>query len=1436
MVALIGVMIGALLLHPPLLQPQMLPQALAMSTYFALISLTTRRQDSLIRWIGFAFFALLLSWQLLGLGLTLGWLLATTALLVGFTETRSDSEMVVQRERYLQRLLLGGYTIVLLALVAPALQTAFALPTNYSLELMLLLVPALLAVWLGAAFLSHPRRASSAENTHPDARLTTAPQDRSLFLAQQVTLLLFAVIAPWANEQIGDLLLYLGLALLGVQALQTWRSDEAREALSQQLAEATALDRLREAVTTQVTRENVLRVLRDTLIQCLSVEKVLVLLYDSDDEIIEIPLIVEPGQPDTLPARRFGSPELRELFPDGLALCLKAEDTELRDRLGVPTHIMSATPALVIPLVAGDGLIGTMLLGGAEVTSPTANRLHMLERFGQQVALALRNASLYDRTTHIAQNLSIVNQSMQDVMFNLNREEALKRACQVAAQVTGADKSAIYLVQAGEDNLLRLGQSLGLEAYSAEEGVQRISPHPSGVVAVEPGEALNDDSSPLHHLTRALGASTSLQIPLRSSNITIGKLIVFNDRPRLYSMLERSVLETLANQASAAIDNSDLLQALERFATEQADLVNLSRISSEDLDLERIVRAICDVLEEMFLVNRVEIGIVEGENLRIYAPLASEPRLLYSEDIPAGTIPEFAPSQSVQVYDRQSSTVSSAARQYWQERGARTIVTSGMQIDQQSLGLVMLMDQRQRTLSEDELHLLEMVTNQITGQIHNAHVYALTEAALVQRLQQLTLLEELTQQIAQSTDLDLIIDTTLEAALQATEAEFAALALQEEQSGTYKLIWQERLENTVRRGASLASPEPGVVQQVAQTGEIKLFFDNRKAPGYQAPYSAEGEYLSTLAVPLHDDNRVMGVLRVESTRLDHFTEAQVSFIRNLAEHAAISIEKAQMLAERQRRIQMLTMLRNLSMETLSANNPQHVAHIILRTAVQLLDGAAALLYIAEGEQAPQLFSSLALNGLDLDAVSHSVPEVVLRRAAQESTTQMISDVWRSSLVHDNRADLPYRSLIVVPVLRRGIVHELLCVVFEETRFFGLQDLNAVDLLAAQVSGHLENARLNEALHISHDRMRAIINSTQSSIILLDMDGVIQDVNTVAEDVLGTRGRDIRQQSLASVIRQRHHDDDSWQALLASYEADPEQVQGEEYVFLYRNTPTDFKAHLFPVLGKDETLIGHLLVLRDITEEKELQRHQYRIQRMIVHDLVGPLGAIITGLSFTKEVLEAPQEGEDVAGAILSTTDVSLDSAQNLLHMVETLRDLPKTTNMTIRPSAIGAQELVTRARDALSAYLVSDSIAFEYHADGDVPSLYVDADLTRRVLINLLHNAFKFTPEGGTILIAVDDAEEQAGYLRLRICDTGPGIPPEERQRVFQEYTQIDGRLPRAGGRGMGLGLHFCKLAVEAHGGTIGVDDEGLLSGACISFTLPAISTEENALPAPEES
>jgi signal transduction histidine kinase len=114
----------------------------------------------------------------------------------------------------------------------------------------------------------------------------------------------------------------------------------------------------------------------------------------------------------------------------------------------------------------------------------------------------------------------------------------------------------------------------------------------------------------------------------------------------------------------------------------------------------------------------------------------------------------------------------------------------------------------------------------------------------------------------------------------------------------------------------------------------------------------------------------------------------------------------------------------------------------------------------------------------------------------------------------------------------------------------------------------------------------------------------------------------------------------------------------------------------------------------------------------------------------------------------------------------------------------------------------------------ELPPVLVDAEMVRRVLINLLENATKYTPPSSTIILG---ASQRPGEVELWVRDNGPGIPTGEQERIFEKYTRVD--LPNRP-RGLGLGLAFCRLAVEMHGGRIWVESEPG-QGACFRFTLP---------------
>jgi signal transduction histidine kinase len=128
----------------------------------------------------------------------------------------------------------------------------------------------------------------------------------------------------------------------------------------------------------------------------------------------------------------------------------------------------------------------------------------------------------------------------------------------------------------------------------------------------------------------------------------------------------------------------------------------------------------------------------------------------------------------------------------------------------------------------------------------------------------------------------------------------------------------------------------------------------------------------------------------------------------------------------------------------------------------------------------------------------------------------------------------------------------------------------------------------------------------------------------------------------------------------------------------------------------------------------------------------------------------------------------------------------------------------------------------QYEFDDDLPPFSADEDLVRRVLVNLVANAMKFTRSDGTVTLCAtraDASDSDGDSIRISVSDEGEGIPHEDHERIFEKFGQVESR--RAGRKmSTGLGLTFCKLAVEAHGGRIWVDSE-IGTGSTFHFTIP---------------
>ncbi len=229
--------------------------------------------------------------------------------------------------------------------------------------------------------------------------------------------------------------------------------------------------------------------------------------------------------------------------------------------------------------------------------------------------------------------------------------------------------------------------------------------------------------------------------------------------------------------------------------------------------------------------------------------------------------------------------------------------------------------------------------------------------------------------------------------------------------------------------------------------------------------------------------------------------------------------------------------------------------------------------------------------------------------------------------------------------------------------------------------------------------------------------------------------------------------------------------------------------------------------------QELEKLKENLTHMIIHDLRTPLTSLIAGMQTLDVVGDLNEDQREMM-------TLAVTGGQTLLGMINDLLDVEKleSGSMELNYSQISTSGLVAAAVTQVASLCESYGLSVQSTVPNALPPFRGDEGKLRRTLVNLLGNAIKFTPSGGTITLEVlHDVEKR--WLEFSVSDTGEGIPTEAFGLIFEKFGQVASR--KAGrAKSTGLGLTFCKLTVEAHGGHIKVESEPG-EGSKFSFTIP---------------
>jgi two-component system sensor histidine kinase VicK len=342
------------------------------------------------------------------------------------------------------------------------------------------------------------------------------------------------------------------------------------------------------------------------------------------------------------------------------------------------------------------------------------------------------------------------------------------------------------------------------------------------------------------------------------------------------------------------------------------------------------------------------------------------------------------------------------------------------------------------------------------------------------------------------------------------------------------------------------------------------------------------------------------------------------------------------------------------------------------------------------------------------------------------------------------------------------------------------------------------------------KVEAMINHMSDGVIALDGKGRLIHINPAARELLkrssqsipspGRSGFPMLRKLIGTELLRRF-----------LYERNPLMLE------VTREEPAvALKITLAPFKEEEGRLDGTLVVFHDVTVERELARRQQEFVADVSHELRTPLTAV---KSYVETLLDGAAADPAVSNRFLNVLKRETD------RMVDLVKDLLELSQLDYSQVELHKTkvELIDLAADVVEQSQQKIGLKrpkIEIAIPPGLPPVWVDREKIMRVFLNLLNNAIKYTPSDGKITISASIAGEE-GRLRVLLEDNGPGIPPEDLERIFERFYRVEKTRSRDYG-GTGLGLPIARRVVEAHGGRIWLES-AVGKGTRAWFTLPAV-------------
>ncbi|MCA9884676.1 MAG: GAF domain-containing protein [Anaerolineae bacterium] len=737
------------------------------------------------------------------------------------------------------------------------------------------------------------------------------------------------------------------------------------------------------------------------------------------------------------------------------------------------------------------------------------------------------------------------------------------------------------------------------------------------------------------------------------------------------------------------------------------------------------------------------------------------------------------------------------------------------------LGALVVQSHTGRRFRREDIDLLQTMTNTAAIAIDNALLYR----QQVHRAERLAKLNMITTTLTHSLSYTEVIETVVTSAPLIADAAAVALYQLSPEVG-FMLVEQRELDPLTVPPLQTKPHHPTVREAITVTSPGAATPDLRR--------KLEASNLQSLIeLPLWMRDQQIGVLALYFEEPQLFAYEQLDLLQAYATQVTQALHNATTFTQTdhalEMRVQQLSILAELGqMLTASFKNADRVFETILNYVITvtraphgaiIMQNDNGMLYVPAQYGYPQdLFSSVAI-----------LREGMVGQVIQEGIVVQCDDTHE---VEDCAPLLPTtRSILLVPIWRADVCVGLIVLESEEVGCFSQDDSGFLQQVAHQGIIAIENTQLFERVRQARDNMAVILNAMEEGILLLGADGTVIQANPRI-DLLGLESHYLVQQPITASISEgdgnvltrlgftsrreienllgRLNDPAIWQ-----------KYDSHGYTLELDDGVKHIQRQVIPVRNDQRRVVAALLVYYNKTEEYELVRARQMFSRMIVHDLRSPLTAVTASLRLFQELI--PEESKH-RHILERAVDASERAIRTVLLRVDSLLDIAKMESGTLdlEPEIAHLPDLVDKVRTQLAPLATELNITIKTEYMDELPLLLIDGEKTERIIMNLMDNALKHSPENATIILRATQSYDK--QLQVDIIDQGPGVPDNYKDRLFDQFVQIEGQHGKR--RGVGLGLTFCKLAVQAQGGRIWISDNPD-GGGIFSFTLPVAQISE---------